>query len=149
MKAITTWILVADGGRAYVVERKGAAAPRRVSGFEFAGPRKKSREIGTDRPGRVFRSAKSVQRASIGDDKKLAREAEQKFLIEVAAALDRALARGSFAKLVLIAPPRVLGVLRRSLSPPLVKALAGEIRADLVNSALGAVNDHLAAMARA
>jgi protein required for attachment to host cells len=149
MKAATTWILVADGGQAFVIERTSAANPlQRIKNFEFKGPRKKSRDIGTDKPGRVFRGAKSVARAAVGDDKKLAREAEEKFLISVLDRLEEALKHSTFKRLILTAPPRVLGALRKHLTPPLAKVLWGEIRADLVKADLDEIAAHIADMKR-
>lgn len=149
MKATTTWILVADGGQAFVIERNSAALPlQRIKNLEFKGPRKQSRDIGTDKPGRVFRSAKSVARAAVGDDKKLAREAEEKFLISVLDRLEDALKGGAFKRLILTAPPRVLGTLRKHLTPSLAKTLLGEIRADLVHAELDEIAVRIADMTR-
>jgi len=139
MRAVPTWILIADGGQAYVVERKSAAAGlKKVPGLKFDGPRKLSREIGTDKPGRAFSSV-GTNRAAYDDDKRLAREAEEKFLKSMVAKLDQGLKDGAFERLVLAAPPRVLGVLRKQLSPRLAKTVWGEIRADLVKSDLDEV----------
>ena len=150
MKTTPTWILVADGGQAFVMERTSRTAPlRRITGFEFKGPRKKSRDIGTDKPGRVFRSAKSVARAAVGDDKKLAREAEEKFLASVLERLDERLKGGAFSRLIPTAPPRVLGALRKHLSPSFAKTLKGEVRADLVNAEVDEIVRHIDDMKRA
>jgi protein required for attachment to host cells len=149
MKAATTWILVADGGQAFVMERTAATSPlKRITNLEFKGPRKKSSDIGTDRPGRVFRGAKSVRRAAVGDDKKLARDAEEKFLGSVLDRLEGALKDGAFKQLILAAPPRVLGALRKQLPPSLAKTLKGEIRADLVNAEVDEIAEHIADMRR-
>jgi protein required for attachment to host cells len=149
MKVAPTWILVADGGQAFVIERKNAAAPlQRISNLEFKGPRKKSRDIGADKPGRVFRSARSPQRAAVGDDKKLAREAEEKFLASVLDRLGAAQKDGAFKHLILTAPPRVLGALRKLLTPALTKTVKGEIRADLVHAELDEIAAHVADMKR-
>lgn len=149
MKAIPTWILIADGGRAYVVERKRAAdGLKKVPGLTFNGPHKLSRDIGTDKPGRAFSSVGS-KRAALDDDKRLAREAEEKFLGAVVDHIDESLKGGAFERLVLAAPPRVLGVLRKRLSRRLSKALYGEIRADLVKADLGQVARQLDGMKRA
>lgn len=136
MRAVPTWILIADGGQAYVVERKSAAAGlKKVPGLKFNGPRKMSRELGTDKPGRTFSSVGS-KRAAYDDDKRLAREAEEKFLKSMVTKLEEGHKAGAFERLVLAAPPRVLGVLRKQLPSRLAKSVWGEIHADLVKADL-------------
>jgi hypothetical protein len=95
MKAIPTWILIADGGQAYVIERKNASnGLKKVPGLTFKGPRVRSRDIGTDKPGRAFSSVGS-KRAAYDDDKRLAREAEEKFLGSVVDEIDESLKSGA------------------------------------------------------
>lgn len=148
MRAIPTWILIADGGQAYVVERKSVAAGlKKVPGLKFDGPRKMSRELGTDKPGRAFSSV-GTNRAAYGDDKRLAREAEEEFLKSMVAKLEEGHKAGAFERLVLAAPPRVLGVLRKQLPSRLAKALWGEIHADLVKADLQEVARQLDDMKR-
>src|SRR5262245_2653917 len=108
MKAIPTWILIADGGQAYVVERKTASnGLKKVPGLTFKGPRLRSREIGADKPGRAFASVGS-KRSAFDEDSRLSREAEAKFLGSVVDEIDESLKDGAFERLVLAAPPRVL-----------------------------------------
>lgn len=52
-----------------------------------------------------------------------AEAAEKRFLEEVAERINRSAAAGEFEHLVLIAPPRALGVLRQALKPAVVRRI--------------------------
>ncbi|MFN3515301.1 MAG: host attachment protein [Phenylobacterium sp.] len=52
-----------------------------------------------------------------------AEAAEKRFLEEVAERINRSAAAGEFERLVLMAPPRALGVLRQALKPTVVRRI--------------------------
>jgi Protein required for attachment to host cells len=57
MKAVRTWVLIADGRRARVFESRGkGAALTVVESMTLNTELPPSRDLGTDRPGRSFES---------------------------------------------------------------------------------------------
>jgi hypothetical protein len=62
MKPTRTWILIADGARARVVENLGPGkGVSEVAGMEFSQPAERNRDIMSDRPGRSFESADNAR----------------------------------------------------------------------------------------
>ena len=60
-----------------------------------------------------------------------------------ASRLDAAVAAGETKAVILVAPPRALGVLRRAYSPRLRDALRAEIDKDLVKMPVHEIEKHL------
>ncbi|BBE73302.1 host attachment protein [Oharaeibacter diazotrophicus] len=139
------WVLVADGGKAVIYRNQGDEAMidlRTVETREHkAAP---ARDLGTDRPGRGFGT--DGRRAAMAQTD-FHDEEETRFVLDVAADLAAALGRGEFARLVLIAPPKVLGRLRTALTPQLADAVIGEIVKDLAHREVEVVEQHLRAAA--
>src|SRR3954467_15196562 len=112
-------VLVGDGQKALFLRNRGnAQRPRLVVERILERDNPPTREQGTDRPGR--------SNASVGVARSAMEEtdwhdiAEERFAGELAEALYRHAHAGRFEKLVIIAPPRVLGNLRKSLHPEVV-----------------------------
>ena len=89
----------------------------------------------TDRPARVQESASSA-RHGIEPKVDPRRAAKSAFAAELAKKLEDALVRGACKRIVLVAPPRILGELREHLSPRGREAVAGEINKDLTHLGL-------------
>ena len=71
-------------------------------------------------------------------------QAEQRFLQRLAGHLDAAVNAGKAKSLVVVAPPRALGVLRQAYSHNLRAALRAEIDKDLVWLPIYEIEKHLA-----
>jgi len=103
----------------------------------------KSRELGTDKPGRAF--------SSVGNGRSAVEETdwhdqeEQRFLQRLAGHLDAEVNAGNAKSLIVVAPPRALGVLRQAYSPNLRSALRAEIDKDFVRMPVHEIEKHLAA----
>lgn len=109
----TTWVLVAEAHRARVLEVADAGLmPRLVATVKPPAPEGQQRS-----PEHVWRH---------GDDPRAAHE-EQRSVHALVHALERGLAENNFRHLVLVAPPRMLGLLRESLS----RGLADRLRSSL------------------
>lgn len=136
----TTWVLVADGGRARVLQARG---PDR--GLDLILEREASlhrtAELGTDRPGRSYESATSARHAHVTTD--FHRAEERDFLRGMAATLEAERRGKRFDRLVVVAPPVALGELRKLLSGPVRSMLVGEIDKDLTKVALVDLPGHL------
>ena len=70
---------------------------------------------------------------------------EHRFLQKLLDHLNAAVHAGQIKSLLIVAPPRALGVLRQSYSNELRKALRGEIDKDLVKMPVHEIEKHLAA----
>lgn len=132
MKASRTWIVVADGAKARVLEGPGhGGAFKPVDDLSFASHAPASRDIDSERPGRTFNSTGKLRHAiEPRVDAHERREAE--FLKSVADRLEQALRRKAYDDLVLAAPPRALGILRKQLSSEVQRRLRGELDRDLI-----------------
>jgi protein required for attachment to host cells len=136
------WVVVCDGAKAIVLENIGDAEypDLRMREAEEQ-PDRRTREIGTDAPGRAINSVGSIRSAVEQTD--FHDESERTFLIDLARRLDKALTEKETASLVIVAPPRALGMLRNAYSPQLRKAVAAEVDKDLVAMPIGDIERHL------
>ena len=144
MRPIMTWVLLADGTRARVLSNSGPGRGlSAVEGFAFQSDAPANRELESDRPGRTFQSH-GVRRHTLGDNLGAHEQAEREFLDMVVEALASAHEKGSFARLILVAPPRALGTLRKRLPKSLASLVTGELPKDLVSLPDQQIPRHLA-----
>lgn len=133
MKKIITCIVIANGTRAHFYFNDGPN--RGLEGrpdLDMKGENLHARDIQADRPGRVFdRSGKGRHAMEYPSDPQ--RLIELKFLGDVTDRLNKLSQETSFDRLVLVAPPRVLGELRKLLPKSLSRKVHGEINKDLTH----------------
>ena len=139
----TTWILIADGAKARVVEQDKESRRYRPAFEEpHFGTTAQSKEIASDRPGRTFDSG-GEGRHAMEPSTDPQRYAKLSFARELADRLSQAANRQEFDRLILVAAPRTLGDLR-SMLPDSVKAkVAVEIDKDLTNTPDQELGRHL------
>ena len=132
-----TTVLVADGGRMLLLENRGEAFSPRLEVVGQMGQNvPPDREIGTDRPGR---SASSVGTArSAMEETDFHRQAEERFAVEIAAQLKESCDAGS-GDVIVIAPPRTLGELRRHYKNGMAERVIAEIAKDLTGHPVPAI----------
>jgi protein required for attachment to host cells len=138
-----TWVAVADGGKALVLENDGtdeAPVLRVLAKSELENP--PTREQGTDRAGR--RPDPGAGQRSAMETTDWHQFEESRFIAEFAERLNRAAGRGRFERLVLVAPPKVLGELRPELSAATAAATVAEIGSDLTGHPVYRIEEHLA-----
>ena len=138
------WVVVCDGGKALILENAGDAAALNLKTkevHELAAA--KTSEQGTDAPGRSINSVDG--RRSAMEQTDWHEQAEQRFLTELGKRLDAAVAAGETKALVIVAPPRALGVLRQAYSNGLREAVKAEIDKDYVRMPVHEIEKHLAA----
>lgn len=138
------WVIVCDGRKALILENAGEPDLLNLVAREtIIGENPPTHEQGAERPGRVFPSAgtsrSNVEQTDWHD------EAERAFLRDLAARLDRAVAAGDTKAIVLVAPPRAMGMIRAELSPRVDKAVKGEITKDYVAMPVSEIEKHLKA----
>jgi protein required for attachment to host cells len=137
-------LLVGDGQKALFLRNKGNA--RRVDLVVeriLARDNPPTREQGTDRPGRSSVSL-GVSRSAMeeADWHYLAKE---RFAGELADALYRHAHANLFDKLVVIAPPKILGNLRKAFHPKVAERVAAEIPKELTSHPVAEIERLVAA----
>lgn len=136
------WVVVCDGRKVLVLENVGDAdypdlRTRDVEKQENP----PTSAAGTDRPGRVHQSANS--RRSAMEENDLHQQAEEEFLADLIHRLDAALLSKAVRNLVIVAPPRALGALRKAYSGHIRSALIAEIDKDLTTMPVDQIEKHL------
>jgi protein required for attachment to host cells len=138
------WVVVCDGAKALILENAGDAMfPNLKTREVHTQSDPKTHEQGTDAPGRSFSSVGSARSAIEQTD--WHDLAEQRFLHDLAKRLDAAVASGETKSLIMIAPPRALGVLRQAYSHGVRAAVRAEIDKDYVKLPVHEIEKHLAA----
>jgi protein required for attachment to host cells len=147
MKTQRTWIVVADGAEARVLLSRGRgktleALPGRGMSVES----KPSRDIMADRPSRSVDSV-GGQRHAMDQGRDPHDEAERAFLGVLVTTLATPSALKEFDHLVMVAPARAMGHLRKILPDSLKSRLKGEFVRDYIHQSdaevLELVNDAL------
>src|SRR5882724_1750914 len=138
------WVVVCDDAKALILENAGDAITPNLKTKEVrAQPDSKTSEQGTDAPGRSISSVGS--RRSAMEQTDWHDQAEQLFLVDLANRLDAAVTAGETKSLIVIAPPRALGVLRQAFSAAVRSAIRAEIDKDYVKMPVYEIEKHLAA----
>ena len=144
MATKTTWILVADGARARIFKRQGAGGALLLAPEDnFVHEVERTHDMGSERPGRVVESSGGAHHA-IAPRADWNRQGKQQFAERLAKHLDAAAERKEFDRLILVAPPRVLGDLRASLGRHAREHLAGELDKDLTALGTAEIGERLA-----
>jgi protein required for attachment to host cells len=137
------WVVVCDGRKALVLENVGDDKFLNLKTKEvYEQEDAKTSDLGTDAPGRSINSV-DARRSSM-EQTNWHDQAEQAFLEKLVGRLNAAVEAGEAKKLVLVAPPRALGVIRQAYSSSLRDALRGELDKDLVKLPVHEIEKHLA-----
>lgn len=134
-----TWVVVADAGRARVLEALGAdGSLNEFDDLINPGARLQEHDVVSDRKGRVTQGPAGVGQSFEPRHSQAAHEAEG-FARQVCERLDAARQSGEFAKLYLIAEPAFLGLIRKQMSAPVRKLIREEIASDLSRHPVGEI----------
>jgi protein required for attachment to host cells len=138
------WVVVCDGAKALVLENVGDAKfPNLKKREVFEQKDLATHEVGSERPGRTHSSVGPGRSAVTQTD--WHDQSEQVFLVDLAKRLDAALTAGKVKSLILVAPPRALGMIREAYSHSLRAAIRSEIDKDLVKMPVHEIEKHLTA----
>src|SRR5262249_32787147 len=138
------WVVVCDGAKALVLENAGTRLHLNLKTKEVYGqPDPATHELGSDKPGRAFNSVGGGRSAMEQTD--FHDQEEQKFLAQLAVRLDKAARNGEARALIIVAPPRALGMLRRQFSTHVKSAVKAEIEKDYVKMPVEEIAEHLSA----
>jgi protein required for attachment to host cells len=138
---VITRIVVADQTEARFFDSRGFALPLLPAGsLRNPGGRMRERDLVSDRPGRVFNSARAAHRRrgattrhASGGEHPARRHLQQVFARRTALELERARQAHRFDRLVVVAPPEFLGRIRAALPAGLRAKLVASIPRDLVH----------------
>lgn len=129
------WVLVADGEKALFLRNEGDAVHPNlevVRQMHDANP--PSRAQGTDKPGR-FNDGRTVHSSAVAETD-WHRIEKERFAAEVAERLYKLAHKGRFDRIVVAAPPLVLGELRKELHKEVNERLVAEVPKTLTNHTL-------------
>ena len=128
------WVVVCDGAKALVLQNAGDAKFPNFKTIKVIEQKDMAtHELGTDKPGRAFGSVGGM-RSAVGQTD-WHDQAEKSFLTHLAQFIDKSL--------VIVAPPRALGMLRPAYTHALKGALRAEVDKDLVKMPVHEIEKHL------
>lgn len=130
MKAKTTWIIIADRSRAFVMVHNGPGSG--LKAIKEAQWKADVSSGASDQPGRSFSSFSSARSAL--EPHVNSQDEEEVFATKIAASLAAAHKGGDFDQLVLCAGPKMLSALVNSVEPMLGEAVRATVQKNLVNT---------------
>lgn len=144
-----TWVVIADGGQADVVEYRGAnEALASVPDGHFEQPNLRTREIASDDRGRGFAGKGISEARGAMEFTTDPHEYEEfRFVLGVSRFLDEHV--NDFDQLVIAAAPRALGTLRKKISGNVQKKVCAELNKNFTNIPLHEVQGQLEEIIRA
>lgn len=138
------WVLVGDGRHALFFYNHGEPDLIDLRVIEARVEENPStHEQGTDAPGRLFASHGSGGRSAVEPTDWHELEKEH-FAREIADRINKAAEGGEMKEIVIIAPPRVLGEIRKELSQKAQSKVKGELDRDLTRHPLVEIEKALA-----
>lgn len=137
------WVVVCDGEKALLLENIGDDKfPNLQTREVYEEQHPATRDQGSDAPGRAQPSVGTAQSAVSQTD--WHEQDERRFLDKLVGHLDAEITAGRIKKLIVVAPPRALGVVRQAYSHQLRGAVRAEIDKDLVKLPVHEIERHLA-----
>ncbi len=146
-----TRIVVADQSVARLYDIDSPDAPLRPVGeLSDASAHLHDRDFKSDRPGRVFDHAPaggerrgSVAHHATGGERTPRKHEAERFASRIAHELEKAVQQGRCNRLILMAGPPFLGLLRAALPRAVSAVIVAEVPKDLVHAPESAIRSHL------
>jgi len=139
-----TWVLVADGSKALLLENMGdAELPVLEVRREESQDNPPTHEQGTDRPGRMNDTGPGQRSAFQETD--WHRLAEDRFAHDLADMLTRRAQNHRFERLIVAAAPKVLGELRKTIHSEVARRIVAEVSLNLTNHPVDEIATRVAA----
>jgi len=138
------WVLVADGEKFLLLQNEGDREYpnlKVITHEEIENP--PTREQGTDRPGRYEDVGVGKSAVEQTDWHWLEKE---RFVKDLAEKLQNWALHDRFSKLIIVAPPKILGVLRSNLHEKVAERVFGEVDKDLSNHTIDNIERVLVAV---
>jgi len=136
-----TWVVIAHRSGARVLEHKGHTL-RLVAELSNSAGRKKDREILSERPGRT-QDRHGHGHHALGLEGSAHDHVALNFAREIAALLSTGRNDQRFGRLVLVAEPRFLGMLRGELDHVTGSMVSGTLSKDLAHVSIAELPGHL------
>lgn len=141
MKPVRTWIVIADGARARVLQNNGPGKGlEALPDLMLEGEHLRAGEVMADKPGRTFDSV-GTGRHAMEPPTDPHEALKVQFAQHVADTLEQR--ADGYDRLILVAPPAALGHLRKSLASGVAGKIVGELGKDLTHLPNTDVPDHL------
>jgi len=138
------WVFVGDGQKAlFLINEGDEKFPnlRRLSVLESPDP--PSREQGSDAPGRAYLSFGRI-RSSV-EETDWHELQKERFAAAIAGRINRAALSGEFTQIVIVAPAKILGDLRREFTKETGGKIIAELSKDLTNHTIAEIERLLTA----
>jgi protein required for attachment to host cells len=136
-------VFIGDGRKALFLRNAGdEQIPDLRTEQVFKEDNPKSREQGTDKPGRGFASAGSPRRSGMEETDWHQLE-EQRFAERVAAALEDVVRKRHVPAILVAAPPKTLAELRRVFHADIKAKIVAEVDKDLTKQPVDRIEAHL------
>ncbi len=136
-------VLVGDGQKALFLRNAGDEKfPNLTTERAFGESNPPTREQGTDRPGRTFKSAASTKHSSMEPTDWHELE-KQHFADHVASVLEERVRADNIKAIVIVAPPRTLAELRNVIHADVKNRVIAEIDKDLTKHPVSEIEKHL------
>ena len=123
------WIIVTDGEKCRFLESDKRNEDPHVGLPDLETSNPPTREQGTDKPGRTFESVGN-RRSAYEPPVDWHQQGKRDFAREVAGVLKEKTQEGAFDRLIIVAPPEMLGNLRPVLSEETKEKIVGEVNKD-------------------
>jgi protein required for attachment to host cells len=137
------WVLVADSDEARIYATRSMRSQLElIDTLTHEASRLHARDLGSDRPGRVH-DRFGPGRHSLDQGQQLKNTEKQRFAREIAAQLAEGQRLKKFDRLVIMAGPPFLGILRDCLGKALSEAVVATVPKDLVAQDVAAIQAHL------
>jgi len=139
------WVVVCDGAKALILKNAGDTRFPNLKTIKVLEQRDlPTHALHTDAPGRTINSVSSARSAVEQTD--WHDQSERTFLVHLAQQLDSAVTAGKAKSVIMVAPPRALGMIRPAYSPTLKGAVRAEVDKDFVKMPVHEIERHLTAV---
>lgn len=138
-----TWILVANQAEAQVFSSKQPMRDLKlIKTLTHEEGAARTRDLVSDAPGRAYNRV-GPARHGMDPDTGVKEEERRKFVKEITGLLESAYLKGGFNQLVILAAPAVLGVIRKTLSSGLARAVIKEVPKDVIGQDMAKIQGQL------
>ena len=135
-------VVVANSVHARLFHTEGSQEPLlEQQSLLHAASRSKQQDLVSDRPGRAVGASGSSH--SVGHENDAKQHEAQQFAREIANSLEQGYQRKAFYHVYVVAPARMIGLIRKALSNQLLSTVKGEIDANLVKASAAEIRAHL------
>ena len=137
------WVVVADAARARIFSTDNAKVPLQpVEQLVSPEARLHERDLKSDRPGSTYDSHGDGRHAT-GTSTSPKQQVAVRFAKTIAERLELGRVNHDFSRLVLVAEPQFLGLLRKAITPEVAKLVSAEINKNLSKADRDDIRQHL------